>query len=273
MDRGSTPLVSTNLEYPMPIIAFVGDTHYRFRKMYYDLLFWQSRTGIKLDAIVHVGDFGVDLNKTEWRELWNDLKYVPIKTYVCMGNHEDWESIAKWQAEPNRIRDLHLMPDGCVTDVAGLQIACIWGNYSPKSWRKPEVIETVRKMYPASLKATHIYKPAVDNLLAYEGRVDVLVTHDCSTVIVPRGFGGKPVPEGLMPFMGLDPDEKVPPGCPGITQVVNKFQPQYHFYGHFHVRDYRELGTTKVICLHAYDFNATEAVEIVDFKLKTDNST
>lgn len=241
--------------------------------MYYDLLFWQERTNIQLDAIVHVGDFGVDVKAGDWKELWNVTKYVPIKTYVCMGNHEDWESIVQWQAEPNRIRDLHLLPDGGITDVAGIKIASLWGNYSPKSWMNPDRVKMVRERYPASLKATHIYRPSVEKLLGQDVRIDVLITHDCSTIVVPQQFAGKPVPPGLMPILGLDPDEKVPPGCPGITQLQRKFQPQYHFYGHLHVRDERDLDGTKVICLNAYDFNATEAVEIVDFKLIEDNTS
>lgn len=257
----------------MPIIAFVGDTHYRFRKMYYDLLMWQSRTNIQLDAIVHVGDFGVDLEKTEWRELWNGLKYVPIPTYVNMGNHEDWGSIEKWIAQPNRIKDLHLLPDGDVSDVAGVQVASIWGNYSPKSWMNPNRIEDCRKYYPASPKTMHIYRPSIDKLLGQDVRIDVLITHDCSTITVPQPFRGTIVPASIMPILGLDPEEQVPPGCPGITQLQRKFKPQYHFYGHLHILDRQDLEYTKVICLNAYDYNATEAVEIVDFKIQTDNST
>lgn len=258
----------------MPIIAFIGDTHYRFRKMYYDLLLWQERTGIKLDAIVHVGDFGVDMRKTEWKELWNEQKYVPIPTYTNMGNHEDWASVEKWMKEPDRIRDLHLLPDGDISDVVGIKIASVWGNYSPKSWMHPDRVENCRHYYPASPKTMHIYRPAVDRLLSgHDVRIDVLLTHDCSTIVVPQPFRGSTVPAGIMPILGLDPDEKVPPGCPGITQLQRKFKPKYHFYGHLHILDKQELDGTKVICLNAYDYNAIEAVEIVDFKLIEDNNT
>lgn len=248
----------------MAIITFVGDCHYQFHKMYLELLKYQDRTGIKIDAIVQIGDFGVDLHDTEWNYLWNISKEVRIPTWVCMGNHEDYASIKLWMSDPDRIRDLHLLPDGGVTNVAGVQIASVWGNYSPKSWMNPEYVRNARANN-SSLKAMHIYRPAVNSLLDYVGPVDVLITHDCSSAIVPQGFGGKPVPQWLGPILGLDSDERTPPGCPGFSQLLDKFNPKYYFFGHFHVRDYREVAGTKVICLHAFDMSPNDAVEIVEF--------
>lgn len=254
----------------MPIIAFVGDVHWRFYEMYDYIIAWESRTGIFLDAIVHVGDWGVNsVQATQWNYLWNKDMEVPIETYVCMGNHEDISSIHQWQQEPDRIARLHLLPDGGVTDVCGIKIASVWGNYSPKGWMNPDRVKIARanRLYN-NPKAMHIYRPAVENLLAYEGRVDVLITHDCSSIVVPRGFGGKPVDKALAPLLGLDPDEIVPPGCPGFTQLLDKLKPQYYFYGHFHVRDYRELAGTKIYCLHAFDLSKdkNDAIQIVEFK-------
>jgi len=235
--------------------------------MYDALIDWEKRTGVHLDGIVHVGDFGVDRHEPQWRHLWDVDKEVPIETWVCMGNHEDYSSIEEWMNEPDRIARLHLLPDGGVTDVLGIQVASLWGNYSPRSWMVPERVRLSRKhKEPGNFKAMHIYRPSVFKLMDHEGQVDVLITHDCSSVVVPKDFGGKPVPAGLRAVLGLDADEVAPPGCPGITQLLNKFSPQYHFYGHFHVRDYREVGGTKVICLNAFDQKPSEAVEVVEFK-------
>lgn len=251
----------------MSLIAFVGDCHYHFYEMYVALAAWQLRTGSILNAIVHVGDFGVDKFNPQWAHLWDVDKQVPIETHICLGNHENYESVKKWQAEPDRIAHLHLLPDGGVTDIAGVKVASVWGNYSPKSWMNPDIVKCARNLsVPGSLKALHIYRPSVFKLLDYEGPVDVLVTHDCSTAVMPLRFKGKPVPEGLRAVLGLDKDELVPPGCPGFTQLLDKFKPTYHFYGHMHVRDDQEREGTKVICLNAFDFNQKEAVEIVAFK-------
>lgn len=250
----------------MPLIAFVGDTHYRFYEMYDELIAWERRTGNQLDAVVHVGDFGVDQFGTQWKHLWEVDKEVPIETYICMGNHEDHPSIKKWQAEPNRIIRLHLLPDGGVTDVLGVKIASVWGNFSPKSWWNPDRVKHARSYnVPGSKFAMHIYRPAVMKLLDYDGPVDVLVTHDCASVAVPTRFRGKPIPSGIAPILGLDHDERMTAGCPGFSQLLSKFKPTYYFYGHMHVRDLQEVEGTKVLCLNAFDFNKNEAVEVVAF--------
>lgn len=251
----------------MSLIAFVGDCHYKFYEMYDYLIEFEKRAGVQLDAIVHVGDFGVDMYGTQWKHLWNVDREVPIETYVCMGNHEDYQSIKIWQAEPDRIARLHLLPDGGITNICGINIASLWGNYSPKSWMYPERVKMHRDSnVPGSLVAMHIYRPHLIRLKRMDEPVHVLITHDCSSIVVPKGFGGKPVPQHIAPLLGLDRDENAPPGCPGINELLSKFKPQYHFYGHFHVRDYRELEGTKVIGLNAFDFNKIEAVEIVEFK-------
>jgi predicted phosphodiesterase len=250
----------------VPLIIFVGDCHYQINKMYLFLLEWQKRTGHTIDAIVHVGDFGVDLQGRDWMGIWCRMS-VPILTYVCIGNHENIDSVIRWQNEPDRIKNLHLLPDGGMTTVCGVEIGSVWGNYSPKSWMHPERVRELRAKHPQHhLKATHILKDSVDNLLDYEGKMDVLITHDCATIAPPKGFSGRTIDPKIAPLLGLDPDEKVPPGCPGFTQLLEKFKPAYYFYGHFHVRDNRELGVTKVVCLNAFDFNPNEAIEVVEFR-------
>lgn len=249
----------------MPTIMFVGDSHAKINDMYIWILEWQKRTGILIDAIVHVGDYGISLNWLDWMGIWC-RKSVPIPTFVCMGNHENIDSIQRWQAEPDRIKNLYLLPDGGVTDICGIKIGSIWGNYSPKSWLNPDVVRKQRShIGNHTLKAMHILRDSVDNLLAYEGKMDVLITHDCASIRPPKGFSGTRMDPIIAGLLGLDTDERVPPGCPGFNELLDKFKPEYYFYGHFHVRDYSEIGSTKVFCLNAFDFNPSEAIEVVDF--------
>ena len=249
----------------MPLIMFVGDCHYQINKMYEWILEWQKRTGLILDAVVHVGDYGIDLRGRDFMGIWS-RKSVFIPTYVCMGNHENIDSIQKWQAEPDRIKNLYLLPDGGVTEVCGVKIGSIWGNYSPKSWLNPERVRKERSHVGAhSLKAMHILRDAVDNLLKYEGKMDVLVTHDCSSVKPPQGFSGRSLDPVIAGLLGLDSDERVPPGCPGFNELLGKFKPEYYFYGHFHVRDESVYGVTKVVCLNAFDFHPIQSIEVVEF--------
>lgn len=251
----------------MPLIVFVGDCHYRFYEMYDALIAWEKRTNQMIDAIIHVGDFGVDQFGNQWKHLWNTDREVPIETYVNMGNHEDYDSIVKWQVEPDRIARLHLLPDGGVTNILGLNVASVWGNYSPKSWMNSDRITIPRAMKePGNVKKMHILRASVDKLLAHEGKVDILITHDCPAIAPPKGFAGRPCPDGLKACLGLDRDENTPPGCPGFNQLLNKFEPKRYYYGHFHVRDRKEIAGTTITALHAFDMNAAEAVDIVEFK-------
>ncbi|MGC1582166.1 MAG: metallophosphoesterase [Candidatus Acidiferrales bacterium] len=248
------------------LLMFVGDCHYQINRLYSWTLEWQKRTGMTIDAIVHVGDYGIDLKGRDWMGIWS-RRSVPILTYVCMGNHEDIDSIVRWQAEPDRIKNLHLLPDGGITDVLGVQVGSVWGNYSPRSWLYPERVRAARKKHGSlhNSKAMHILRDSVDNLLADEGHMDVLITHDCASNAVPKQFKNKKIPDFIAPILGLDPDETNQQGCPGFNELLSKFKPEYYFYGHFHVRDNNEVEGTKVLCLNAFDFDPNSAIEILDF--------
>lgn len=102
------------------LTAFFGDTHGNINLMYAMALAWQKRTGLELDLIVQVGDFGfwlsedtVDTMTRKHKERSNEKRAqakletqsicgdypeyilgeqtVPIKTLVLRGNHEDQE--------------------------------------------------------------------------------------------------------------------------------------------------------------------------------------
>lgn len=249
----------------MPILAFVGDTHYQFYSMYKMLVEFQERTGILFDGIIQIGDFGVDQRGEEWNYLWNTAKEVEIPTWVCMGNHEDYASIDLWNSNPDRIINLHLLPDGGITNVCGINVGSVWGNYSPKSYANPQRIIDARRNNSHTGKANHIYKPSVDRLLSMDGPMDVLITHDCPSIMVPKGFSGRPIPREIVPILGLDKDESMPGGCPGFSQLLDKFHPKYYYFGHFHTKDTRLIGKTRITCLQAFDYDPENAVEIVEF--------
>lgn len=102
------------------LVAFFGDTHGHINTMYSHAMVWQQRTGLTLDLIVQVGDFGfwlseetVDVMTAKHGERSNEElksqgmattaicgdypsyvlgeKKVPIPTLVIRGNHEDQE--------------------------------------------------------------------------------------------------------------------------------------------------------------------------------------
>ena len=94
----------------MTLTAWVGDTHAHLISMWTYMELWEERTGIKIDWIWQVGDFGFwpdpnSIDKATKRIfahdgfnptydytacLLGDYK-IPIPTYVTRGNHEDQE--------------------------------------------------------------------------------------------------------------------------------------------------------------------------------------
>lgn len=259
----------------MPILAFVGDIHGHSDDIYPYLVEWTKRTGVSIDAVVQVGDYCCfwNVNEDEKRRChfarhWFERTGVPIPTYVLPGNHEDITVLQAWQKHPEQIFNLHLLPDGGVTDICGIQIGTVWGNYSPRSWLHPERVALAREqghLLNRKRQAMHILRPSVDTLLEYPGKIDVMVTHDAPTCAIPLGFLGRVITDpAIKELLGLDSDE-TNQGCPGFSQLIHKYHPKLYFFGHFHVRDDRDVDDTHVTCLHAFDFNPEQAVDIISF--------
>jgi predicted phosphodiesterase len=239
----------------MPTIAFVGDTHGEIQKMYDWLWNWMERTKQGIDAVVQVGDFGIFLERDfdEFRRYWRGERKIPIRTWVCPGNHEDHTAIKVWQDQPDRIPNLHLMPDGGVTEIKGLKVASVWGNYSPKSWMDPRRVKQAREQGAGGRVAMHIYRLAVEKLfLAPPDGIDVLVTHDSPAL--PSMFPDLMQPdEGIKAILGMDADEWVS-GCPGFSLLRVHFKPTHHFFGHVHVPKEVEENGCHIQCLQALQY-------------------
>jgi len=243
----------------MPKIAFVGDIHGQLVKMYAALMDWMERTGIKIDAVVQLGDLGV-FGDTEWGMMWRDKTPAPIPTWALMGNHEDIKWINRWSNDPYRIPGMHLLPDGEITEVLGLKIGSIWGNYSPVSWQHPERVILHRALawedQPRSYSeriAMHINRLAVERLLALPGPMDVLVTHDSSPRTLPAEFKVDMASE-IKEAMGLEKWERAG-GCPGFDQIIDQFQPRRYFFGHLHRSATIDLGPTKACLVDALGYS------------------
>jgi hypothetical protein len=204
-----------------------------------------------------VGDFGIfldpDPHNQDFFDYWMGHKKIPIRTWVNPGNHEDHAVIKMWEKQPDRIPNLHLMPDGGVTEIKGLKIASVWGNFSPKSWEDPNKVRRAREGGAGGRIAMHIYRPAVERLMLVPARdVDVLVTHDSPSD--PFMFPALAQPdEGIKAILGLEADEWVG-GCSGFTLIRKLTHPACHFFGHVHVPCQQVVGGCLVKCLQALDY-------------------
>lgn len=259
-------------------IAFVGDVHGSIKSMYEYLEGYQKRVGIKLDAVIQVGDFGVffpDYDslktsiqlagfeiRTDFPRYWSGQWKIPIPTWFCPGNHEDFGALMMLMCH-DPIPNLHVLEDGIVTDVLGMGVGAIWGNYSPRSYDDPSrVIEARRDVLDAktglcSKRAMHIYRPAVE-ALARAGTFDIFITHDAPYRMTP--FPSVTMPEWLQDVMGLDRDEQAH-GCPGFLDVLKNANVDCHYFGHFHSRKTIRLSEPRIVALHSFNVNPQDAVE------------
>jgi predicted phosphodiesterase len=251
----------------MALIAVVGDIHGAINDMYKYLLSWQNRTEKKIDAVIHVGDFGGDIMlapqdepqyfHSDFKYYWTGEKVAPIQTYVNPGNHEETEVIKWWSQQPNRMLNLHLMPDGEITEICGKRVGAIWGNFSYKSWLNPERILTARLNHPRSPKARHIMRASVEKL-QQAGEFDILITHDAPSRLMKR-MGT--MDESIARALGLDDDEyRHSQGCIGFNELYKTGKPKYHFFGHFHTYYVCQKADPLVICLHCFNYDQAQSV-------------
>lgn len=250
------------------LIAVVGDIHGTINAMYEYLKKWQGRTGAKIDAVLHVGDFGGDSmlpskdthpseRYSDFPFYWTGERVAPIPTYVNPGNHEETEVIKWWSQQPNRMLNLHLLPDGGITEVCGKRVGAVWGNFSYKSWLNPERILTARLNHPRSPKARHILRESVEKLQR-AGEFDILITHDAPSRLMKR-MGT--MDESIARALGLDEDEhRHSQGCIGFNELYKTGKPKYHFFGHFHTYYVCQKANPLVICLHCFNYDQAQSV-------------
>ncbi len=217
-----------------------GDIHGNLDTLYRK---WQEvtqKSGITVDALLVVGDFGFWPREVGGREFrlfirhetpvaerknpkkplpiqgyigdyhkyLSGEKQIPVDTYFVRGNHEDQEELQEIEKEKNGLDQprsclilprLWYLPDGSITEIQGVKIAGLGGNYGPSSWEK-DYWKKYRRL-------EHTTKDRWQMLL--DKNFDVLLSHDG-----PDGFDY--------------------PGNPHLRELIEKCQPKWAFCGHYH---------------------------------------
>lgn len=244
----------------MPFIAYVGDTHGRIISMYTYLEGLQENYSVKLDAVVQIGDFGIYLQKfMEFADYWNGNKIASIPTYICPGNHEDWAVLEQWMEQPDKITNIHLMPDGEIVDIAGVKHGAIWGNYSYKSYRNPERVLTARRQHKESPKAMHILQSSVNKLMN-AGEFDVFISHDASEQYKPTYTQPN---DSIKMELGIEGEKAS--GCRAFSEIYDWNKPKFHFFGHFHRRTLLKPSEPRITCLGAFNHDIQSSIEVREF--------
>lgn len=201
-----------------------GDLHGQIKSMYAQAEAWSREKERPVEVLLQVGDFGIYPVPAHMPEE-KQVKYglgdygviiaegapVPIPTYFCKGNNEDFEAL-----EAPLLPGLHYMPDGTVKTFGNTRVAFTGGAWSRKSYESD------------TPKPQHISRAGVERL--YEQEWDVLITHES--------------PSGLRL-----PGRYYTVGAPPLRTLIEDKQPRLVIHGHHHIAGERMIGSTRVISL------------------------
>jgi len=238
----------------MPRLIVFGDIHGDITTMYEHVDSYERRTGLTIDGVVQVGDFGVYPSGTEWNYFWDGERTAPKPTLAIMGNHEDPDAVNQWIAQPHRVENIKLLLDGRIENFLGVRVGGVWGNYSPISYKNPDRVFENRCSGASHRIAMHINRYSVENLLEQEGPIDLLITHDSARITFPSYFG--PMDPVIGEILGLAGREEMTQakGCPGFDQLLRKFKPKHYMFGHLHAAETLRVGATEATMLQCIQY-------------------
>jgi predicted phosphohydrolase len=224
--------------------AVFGDIHRRIALMYTLAILWQQKSGIKLDGLLQVRDFGAfpDLSKldkatkkhaqkdsdelgfqdfyivTPESKFYLEHQHAPL-TYFVRGNHEDFNYLENF-ATPSPIdrwQKIWYIPD-CQTlkverDNFAVKIAA-FGGIAP-SKEQPARGKSAREQYRQAQKVgksepRFFSEHSIECILTALQGADIFMTH-------------------AGPY---SPD--LPTGSTLLEQLAKQLQPRVHLFGHHH---------------------------------------
>lgn len=235
-----------------------GDTHGNIRLMFERASAWEARTGLTLDVIIQVGDFGIWPNPTtvdgpsrkhfekcglpiggDFRSYAIGELQVPRPFYFIRGNHEDQLFLRAHERihmalypEDYLTRAIEIcpgmnyLPDGHIIDIGGWKFAAWGGNFAKKTW------ENNLGYWEHNLQGrrlNHMTRDVFERLIRSE--FDVLLTHDA------------PIGSGVVGAVGVElPEEEMTGGgCAPIKELIEVVAPKYQFNGHWHEYHYNQF--------------------------------
>ncbi|HMI91379.1 MAG TPA: metallophosphoesterase [Polyangiales bacterium] len=229
------------------IICAAGDIHGAIGRLYDDVLEFERSLGLKFDAVLHVGDFGVwpDRERVDraTREhegagdfpAWHAIaRPVPRRTIFIKGNHEDFEWLQD-RTSTDILPGLTYLANGDTLDVRcdataeSIRVGGIGGCFGPSNYERPS----------ARLQGyarRHFTRDEVERLCAH-GRVDILLLHDA--------------PGGVEFVRRRGPREQhYVSEAAGLAEAVRRTRPRICLFGHHHHRIDAEIDGIRCIGLN-----------------------
>lgn len=240
------------------LIAIFGDVHGNINLMFERAREWEQRTGLTLEALIQIGDFGIWPNPNAVDEMTRkhaekaglppagDFRsyalgelQVPKPLYFIRGNHEDQVFLRAHQRihmslfpDDYLTRTIEIcpgmfyIPDGHIVEIGGWKFAAWGGNFAKKTWEQGVEYWSPRL---EGRRLNHMNRDVFERLI--RERFDVLLTHDA------------PLGSGVVGAMGVElpPDEMTGNGCLPIKELIEVCAPRYQFNGHWHEFHYNQF--------------------------------
>lgn len=268
------------------LIACFGDTHGWLDLMVEKALAWQERTGLELDYIFQVGDFGIwpspeTVDKAtakhagasgqsvigDFRSYAIGEKTFPIPIYFINGNHESQSFLRYheliqqalypedfWTRSIQICPNLNYIPSGHIIEIS---------KYRPVRYAlTPEVQQKPGSIRVAGLGGNFSYRTWEQRLEYWkvQGRRMNHITHDRYLQLKGKQaniFLSHDGPAGIglkgRASAGLPADEMTGNGVPWIRELIEESGASFSFSGHWHCDRQAVIGETKHFALDKVD--------------------
>lgn len=203
------------------------------------------------DFVLQTGDFGIYLPTSNlsaipahrrddlgnFNDYFESKRRLPVPTYFCKGNHEDFEFLESYDSQKQIIPNLYYVPNGEVLNIQGINVGFLGGNFSAKWFDKP-----VPKYCQNQKIRGYIRKEEIEKLKQYKGKIDILITHEPSTCL------------------NFSASKKY--GCEVLDDLIKEINPKYVFSGHIHKYAEGVNGETQCVSLGAINYQGTSVYKL-----------
>jgi hypothetical protein len=228
------------------ILCVGGDIHGALDQFYGNVLAFEAALGVRFEAVLHVGDFGIWPNPmhvdpaTRDHEgagdfhLWfAEGRAAQRPTVFIKGNHEDFVWLDEHKGK-EILPGLTYLPNGDTIDLGergtSIRVGGLGGCHGPSDYERP-----ARQLYGYDRR--HFTRDEVEHLSGRAG-IDILLLHDAPAGVefVQKRRDGR--------------TRRYVSNAVGLADVIVRTHPRVCFFGHHHMRVDADIAGVRCVGLN-----------------------